>query len=48
MDGPTEDLNFLEWHPKGNVMITGGADYMIWLLNGENGQMINTMQGHED
>ena len=36
-DGPSEDMNFLEWHPKGNVLITGGKDFLIWLLNGQNG-----------
>lgn len=33
-DGPSDDLNFLEWHPKGNVLITGGKDKMIWMFNG--------------
>ena len=33
-DGPSEDLNFLEWHPKGNVLITGGKDLLIWMFNG--------------
>lgn len=46
-DGPTEDLNFLEWHPKGNVFITGGKDYLIWLFNGANGTFINCLSGHE-
>jgi WD40 repeat protein len=36
-DGPTDDLNFLEWHPKGNVFITGGKDLLIWMYNGGNG-----------
>jgi WD40 repeat protein len=36
-DGPSEDLNFLEWHPKGNVLITGGKDLLIWMFNGQNG-----------
>jgi len=46
-DGPTEDLNFLEWHPKGNVFITGGKDYLIWLYNGGNGTFISCLAGHE-
>lgn len=36
-DGPGDDLNFLEWHPKGNVMIMGGKDYLVWMFNGQNG-----------
>lgn len=46
-DGPTDDLNFLEWHPKGNVFMTGGKDYLIWLYNGANGTFINCLAGHE-
>jgi ribosome assembly protein SQT1 len=45
-DGPSDDMNFLEWHPKGNVLITGGKDFMVWLLNGANGQFISCLQGH--
>lgn len=45
-DGPEDDLNFVEWHPKGNVLITGGKDYLIWMFNGANGQFITCLQGH--
>lgn len=34
LEGPSEDMNFLEWHPKGNVVLTGGKDMMIWMFNG--------------
>lgn len=46
--GSTDDLLFLEWHPKGNVILTGGKDYMIWMFNGVNGEYINCFSGHED
>jgi len=45
-DGPTDDLNFMEWHPKGNVIITGGKDKLIWMFNAQNGQFMNCLQGH--
>ena len=45
-DGPSEDLNFLEWHSKGNVLMTGGKDKLVWMFNGQNGQFINCLQGH--
>ena len=48
-DGAVQsDINFLEWHPKGNVFITGGQDYLIWLYNGVNGAMLQCLVGHED
>lgn len=34
LEGPAEDMNFIEWHPKGNVILTGGKDYMVWMFNG--------------
>ena len=46
-EGPTDDLNFIEWHPKGNVLITGGKDYLIWMFNGANGKFLNCLTGHE-
>ena len=46
--GPTEDLSFVEWHPKGNVILTGGKDYMVWMFNGQNGEFLACLTGHED
>jgi WD40 repeat protein len=37
LEGPSDDINFIEWHPKGNVIICGGKDLMIWMFNGSNG-----------
>lgn len=45
-NGPTEDLNFVEWHPKGNVILAGGKDFNLWLFNGQNGEFMNCMSGH--
>ena len=35
-EGPdnSDDMEFVQWHPKGNVFITGGKDKLIWLMNG--------------
>lgn len=47
LEGPSEDLCFVEWHPKGNVILTGGKDYMVWMFNGSNGEFLNCFTGHE-
>eukprot|EP00350_Pseudokeronopsis_sp_OXSARD2_P009809 CAMPEP_0170543388 /NCGR_PEP_ID=MMETSP0211-20121228/2511_1 /TAXON_ID=311385 /ORGANISM="Pseudokeronopsis sp., Strain OXSARD2" /LENGTH=260 /DNA_ID=CAMNT_0010846731 /DNA_START=386 /DNA_END=1168 /DNA_ORIENTATION=- len=47
-DGPTDDINFIDWHPKGNVVICGGKDYMIWMFNGQSGEYLSSFAGHED
>lgn len=42
-DGPSEDLNFLEWHPKGNVIMCGGKDFLVWMFNGQNGNFLSCL-----
>mgnify|MGYP001202669301 FL=1 len=48
-NGPadTEDINFVEWHPKGNAVLCGGKDYMLWLMNGATGDFLASLSGHE-
>jgi ribosome assembly protein SQT1 len=49
-NGPaeTDDILFVEWHPKGNALICGGKDFMIWLMNGATGDFLASFSGHED
>ena len=49
-NGPadTDDIQFVDWHPKGNAVICGGNDYMIWLMNGASGDFLASFSGHED
>ena len=49
-EGPDlkDDMNFVQWHPKGNLILTGGKDNLLWLMNGLNGQYIGCMSGHKD
>ena len=45
---PQEDLNFIEWHHQAPVLMTGGKDYMIWLVNALNGKVMANLIGHEE
>jgi len=45
---PQEDLNFVEWHAQAPVLMTGGKDYMIWLVNALTGKVMANLIGHED
>ena len=49
-NGPaeTDDILFCEWHPKGNAILCGGKDYMLWIMNGANGAFLASLGGHED
>ena len=48
-NGPAEsdDIGFVDWHPKGNAVLCGGKDYMIWLMNGATGDFLACLSGHE-
>ena len=38
----------MEWHHSAPVLLTGGKDYMIWLVNALNGKIMANLIGHED
>lgn len=42
-----EDINFVSWHQKANLFLTGGNDMMIWMFNAINGEF-TTYAGHQD
>jgi WD40 repeat protein len=45
---PQEDLNFVEWHQSAPLLLTGGKDYMVWMVNAQNGKVMANFIGHED
>lgn len=44
---PQADLNFVEWHPKAPLVLTGGKDYMVWLVNAISGKIMASLAGHD-
>jgi WD40 repeat protein len=44
---PIEDMSFVEWHPTAPIFLTGGKDYMIWMINAVNGKVLQSFIGHE-
>lgn len=47
-NGPSanEDINIVEWHPKGNAVLCGGKDFSLYLLNGASGDFLSCFSGH--
>jgi len=45
---PVEDLNFVEWHQTAPLLLTGGKDYMVWMINAVNGKVMANFMGHEE
>lgn len=43
----SEDLTFCKWHPKGNAVVAGSRDMLVWMWNALNGEF-TTFAGHSD
>jgi angio-associated migratory cell protein len=46
LDGP-EDIEFAEWHVKGNAVVAGSKDGTIWMWLTHNGQCVQVFAGHD-
>ena len=44
---PQEDMSFVDWHPKAPLILTGGKDYMVWLVNAVTGKIMASLAGHD-
>lgn len=47
LEGPSDEIRTIEWHQKGNALISGSADGTLWLWNGNNGENLMVFNGHE-
>lgn len=45
IDGPDE-VNWLTWHPKGNVLAAGATDSTVWMWTIPSGKVMNVFSGH--
>ncbi len=46
LDGPQNDINFVEWHTQGNALVCGADDGTLWLYDGNKGEHLNAFTGH--
>jgi ribosome assembly protein SQT1 len=46
LEGP-EDVEWAEWHSKGNAIIAGSKDGTIWMWLAHNGQCVQVFAGHD-
>lgn len=44
---PQEDLLFVEWHPTHPLILAGGVDMGLYLVNAVNGALMGSFFGHE-
>ena len=46
LEGPTEGIEFLQWHPKGSILLAGCEDMTAWMFNAEKQQCMQVFSGH--
>lgn len=46
LEGP-EDVEWAEWHCKGNAIVAGSKDGTIWMWLAHNGQCVQVFAGHD-
>ena len=37
LDGPAEGIEWLSWHPKGDIVLAGSEDFTVWMWNASTG-----------
>ncbi|KAJ2871456.1 60S ribosomal subunit assembly or modification protein [Coemansia aciculifera] len=45
LDGPDE-IQFVDWHPKGNVLLAGAQDASLWMWSLPTGDFMHVFAGH--
>jgi WD40 repeat protein len=46
LDGPGGGVEWLAWHPRGEVVLAGCEDYTAWLWLARTGQCLGVLTGH--
>eukprot|EP00761_Pharyngomonas_kirbyi_P001469 gb/GECH01001473.1/.p1 GENE.gb/GECH01001473.1/~~gb/GECH01001473.1/.p1 ORF type:complete len:444 (+),score=120.42 gb/GECH01001473.1/:1-1332(+) len=46
LEGPGEGVDWIQWHPKGNVLFAGCGDSSAWLWSIPKGTCISVLYGH--
>jgi WD40 repeat protein len=47
LEGPSE-ISWIQWHPRGNVIVAAGEDGTIWMWQVPSGKCMNVLTGHAD
>ena len=46
LDGPSESIEWLSWHPRGDIVLAGSSDFTAWMWNGQTGDFMASFTGH--
>ncbi|ORY92277.1 WD40-repeat-containing domain protein [Syncephalastrum racemosum] len=45
VEGP-DDIIWIDWHPKGNILLAGASDSTVWMWAMPSGKFMNIFNGH--
>lgn len=48
LEGPEEEITWIETHNKANFLLTSSIDGSVWMWNLNNGKVISTFYGHQE
>ncbi|KAH8739141.1 hypothetical protein FG386_001008 [Cryptosporidium ryanae] len=48
LEGPSDELEYITWHPKGPCLLCGGLDTTSWLWMLPEGNVLSVLSGHSD
>lgn len=40
LEGPGESVDWVAWHPRGDVILAGSEDFTAWMWNAQSGDMM--------
>ena len=40
LEGPGESVEWVAWHPRGDVVLAGSEDFTAWMWNAQSGDMM--------
>mmetsp|Transcript_39563 Transcript_39563/g.93159 ORF Transcript_39563/g.93159 Transcript_39563/m.93159 type:complete len:443 (-) Transcript_39563:269-1597(-) len=46
LEGPSKEIEWLLWHPKGHAILAGSADTMAWMWWAPTGKLMQIFAGH--
>jgi len=46
LDGPSESIEWISWHPRGDIILAGSRDFTAWMWNGKTGEFMASFAGH--
>ena len=43
LDGPSSGIEWLSWHPRGDVLVAGSEDFTAWMWNASSGAVMQVL-----